>query len=299
MTRPRKANIVLLRGPGELLHVPTFCSLHGFIEGSAFMISPTCIIAGLGASLGMHVEKVEGATGDYHTDLSAKAAATARLFRRKRRRKRRDVREHNGRDAGEERQHGDRDRNFSFGFVHVKAVDDAGHDRSSALKREWLERCDAMVAEIAERLWKEEVVQTEDDTEEDAYCDSGDYTIVVTGDHTTTVCTGDHSFEPVPFVICKLSRVMLGRQRGAELGSAAAADAATASSSGAASASTEEAIGGDSTTKSTASSHDVLQDTVSSFSEVDAARGALGRFCGSEVMHLIKGFAEAGAGAIR
>ena len=37
------------------------------------MIAPTAIIAGLGISLGMDIVEVEGATGDYHTNLINKA----------------------------------------------------------------------------------------------------------------------------------------------------------------------------------------------------------------------------------
>jgi 2,3-bisphosphoglycerate-independent phosphoglycerate mutase len=37
------------------------------------MIAPTAIIAGLGMSLEMDIVEVEGATGDYHTNLINKA----------------------------------------------------------------------------------------------------------------------------------------------------------------------------------------------------------------------------------
>ena len=36
------------------------------------MIAPTAIIAGLGQSIGLDMIKVEGATGDYHTNLDNK-----------------------------------------------------------------------------------------------------------------------------------------------------------------------------------------------------------------------------------
>lgn len=39
------------------------------------MIAPTAIINGLGQTLGMDIIKVKGATGDYSTDLIAKADA--------------------------------------------------------------------------------------------------------------------------------------------------------------------------------------------------------------------------------
>eukprot|EP00741_Cyanophora_paradoxa_P007660 tig00001164_g7409.t1 len=155
------ANAVLLRGPGCRLSVEPFEERHGL---RPFMIAPTCIIAGLGISLGMHVEAVPGATGDYHTDLQAKARAAAELFAR-------------AGDAG-----------YDFGFVHVKAVDDAGHDRNAALKVEFLERCDAMVASLLDALSRPPHRPEE-------------FVVCVTGDHSTPVDFGDHSHEPVPFAV--------------------------------------------------------------------------------------------------
>lgn len=98
------ANIVLLRGPGERINVPTFEEVHGL---KPFMIAPTCIIAGLGMSLGFDLVKAPGATGDYHTNLLSKAETALAMLAT-----------------------GD----YDFGFVHVKAVDDAGHDRDVVKK---------------------------------------------------------------------------------------------------------------------------------------------------------------------
>jgi 2,3-bisphosphoglycerate-independent phosphoglycerate mutase len=53
--------------------------------------------------------QVDGATGDYHTNLSAKKDALVRNLTPP-------------------------DSDFSFGFLHVKAVDDAGHDKNRGLK---------------------------------------------------------------------------------------------------------------------------------------------------------------------
>ena len=51
--------------------------------------------------------KVPGATGDYHTDLLAKGrACTDNLL----------------------------NTDYTFGFLHIKAIDDAGHDRNVNLK---------------------------------------------------------------------------------------------------------------------------------------------------------------------
>ena len=71
------ANCVLLRGCGARVQVPTFWERHGL---AAFMIAPTCLIRGLGASLEMDIIDVPGATGDYFTDLSAKADCALRAM---------------------------------------------------------------------------------------------------------------------------------------------------------------------------------------------------------------------------
>ncbi len=67
-----------------------------------FMIAPTCIISGLGKSIGIDVVIAPGATGDYHTDLISKARTAVATLQG--------------------------DKGYNFAFVHVKAVDDAGHD---------------------------------------------------------------------------------------------------------------------------------------------------------------------------
>lgn len=119
-----EANIVLLRGPGERINVPTFEEIHGM---KPFMIAPTCIIAGLGMSLGFDLVKAPGATGDYHTNLISKAETALHML-----------------GQGE----------YDFAFVHVKAVDDAGHDRDVAKKVEKtrLEPCHSFIFICSEGL---------------------------------------------------------------------------------------------------------------------------------------------------
>jgi 2,3-bisphosphoglycerate-independent phosphoglycerate mutase len=85
------------------------------------------------------------------------------------------------------------------------------------------------------------------------YCFSSFFPLLyssVTGDHSTPVLYGDHSFEPVPFVI---SILPMEKQ----------------------------------------CLHPTIQtlfdtDCTQNFNEIDASKGVLGRFPGSEVMPLIK-----------
>lgn len=71
------------------------------------MIAPTAIIKGVGRSVGLRIEEVKDATGYYNSNLDNKAIHAARLL--------------NTSDD-------------TFAFLHVKAVDDAGHDKDAQMK---------------------------------------------------------------------------------------------------------------------------------------------------------------------
>ncbi|KAI8148827.1 2,3-bisphosphoglycerate-independent phosphoglycerate mutase-domain-containing protein [Fennellomyces sp. T-0311] len=195
------ANCVLLRGCGSCIDIPSIEKLHGF---KSFLIAPTCIIAGLGMTAGMDILQVEGATGDYHTSFRAKGEAVVAHLK------------------------GDK---YDFGFLHIKAVDDAGHDRNIDFKIKFLEKIDVMLGDI--------ICQLSQDKE-------NDYSIIVTSDHSTPVLYGDHSCEPVPFCISRPKYAM-----------------------------------------DTSLCHG---DAVTKFEEVEAARGVLGRFCGSQMMSIAKSY---------
>ncbi|CAI5729433.1 unnamed protein product [Peronospora destructor] len=217
------ANTVLLRGPGERIDVLPFAEKHGL---TSFMIAPTCIIAGLGMSLDIEIVSAPGATGDYHTNLRSKAETALKVLR------------------GSE---------FDFGFVHVKAVDDAGHDRDVEKKVHFIERADEMISLLLEGI----------------HADCGDedneVTIVVTADHTTPVKYGDHTFEPVPFAITRVGAAHERLQPFYNSGVQTSGDNRSSNS---------------------------LTDMVTQFSELAVARGALGRFAGDQVMKLVKSFRE-------
>ncbi|KAJ4460306.1 putative bisphosphoglycerate-independent phosphoglycerate mutase [Paratrimastix pyriformis] len=201
------ANLVLLRGPGERLRVcrchrvPSFAERHGGIR--AFMIAPTAIIAGVGMTLGMDLIKVPGASGDYHSNYTAKAQAFCHALE--------------GlpplpawRAEADEGPH-------QMGFLHLKGIDDSSHDGNPALKtalaratsresnfssppgietpalqrdrRELIERADRMLGLVLNRL-------------QDG---PHDVTVFVLGDHSTPCCVKDHSCEPVPVLVCPLA----------------------------------------------------------------------------------------------
>ncbi|KAI9265981.1 2,3-bisphosphoglycerate-independent phosphoglycerate mutase-domain-containing protein [Sporodiniella umbellata] len=151
------ANCILLRGCSSCIEVPTFEEVHGL---KPFLIAPTCIIAGIGMTLGMDLVKVPGATGDYSTDFNAKARACVENIS---------------------------SNVYDFGFCHLKAVDDAGHDRDIYKKIHYLEKIDEMIGSVLQELEQKS---------------SESYTVIITGDHTTPALYGDHSCEPVPFSLC-------------------------------------------------------------------------------------------------
>ncbi len=168
------ANVILLRGCGGRIVLEDFSKKHGFEK--ACMVAPTKIIAGVGMCTGMTILNVPGASGDYKSNFTNKAKA---MF-----------------DAIKE--HG-----YDFGFLHVKAVDDASHDADTLLKISCIEVVDAMVGQLIRLLHEHRI----------------DAVIGVTGDHSTPVEYGDHSHEPVPFSMSTVKRSvsMLGGSDALEL----------------------------------------------------------------------------------
>lgn len=150
--------------------------------------------------VGIDILKAPGATGDYHTNLKSKADTLINEMTRE----------------GSQ---------YTFGFIHVKgkpmlfflgpsdsflsfffaAVDDAGHDRNVGLKVKFLQEVDKMIEHILSNLHSNEKEQ------------KNTFSICITGDHSTPVLSGDHSYEPVPFSICKVTdayQYYLNRQSG-------------------------------------------------------------------------------------
>jgi 2,3-diphosphopglycerate-independent phosphoglycerate mutase len=157
------ANVILLRGCGGRIYLEEFSKKHGFEH--ACMVAPTKIIAGVGMCTGMTILNVPGATGDYRSNFTNKAKAMCAAI------------QENG---------------YDFGFLHVKAVDDASHDANTLLKISCIEVVDAMVGQLIRMLYERGI----------------DAVIGITGDHSTPVEYGDHSHEPVPFAMSTVERVV-------------------------------------------------------------------------------------------
>ncbi|KAJ4744890.1 hypothetical protein LUZ62_001286 [Rhynchospora pubera] len=258
------ANVVLLRGCGIRIEVPSFGKNHGL---APCMVAPTKIIAGLGLSLGIDILETPGATGDYRTLLTSKAKSIAsaltapsqpppRVF-----------------VPGEEEFKPGRVEGYDFGFLHIKAIDDAGHDKATILKVRGLEAVDQAVGQLAKLLWQAEA------------SGSFQYYLCVTGDHSTPVEYGDHSFEPVPFALCRLGD-FVGSIGEETLNAISLEDFPLPSV--AAGEDLAETVQITEVKYSPGTLVSYSGDSVSEFSEIAAARGCLGRFPGSEMMGVIK-----------
>eukprot|EP00352_Strombidinopsis_acuminata_P000283 CAMPEP_0176344172 /NCGR_PEP_ID=MMETSP0126-20121128/4502_1 /TAXON_ID=141414 ORGANISM="Strombidinopsis acuminatum, Strain SPMC142" /NCGR_SAMPLE_ID=MMETSP0126 /ASSEMBLY_ACC=CAM_ASM_000229 /LENGTH=238 /DNA_ID=CAMNT_0017690503 /DNA_START=265 /DNA_END=981 /DNA_ORIENTATION=+ len=94
------SNFVTLRGASKRISATSFVEKHDL---KAFMIAPTAIIRGVGITFGIDLIDVEGTTGYYDSNLNGKADATVKAI-----------------TSGK----------YDFGFMHIKAVDDAGHDKN-------------------------------------------------------------------------------------------------------------------------------------------------------------------------
>ncbi|KAH6836941.1 Cofactor-independent phosphoglycerate mutase [Perilla frutescens var. hirtella] len=243
------ANLVLLRGCGIRIE----------------------IIAGLGLSLGIDILEAPGATGDYRTLLTSKATAIARALSAP------SNSCPNVFVPGEDEHKPGNYDGYDFGFLHIKAIDDAGHDKASVFKAKGLEAVDKAIGQLAKLLWQAESTG------------AFQYYICVTGDHSTPVEYGDHSFEPVPFALCRVKDFVGAVGGESHISNISlnpfplptvepSEDLADAYRN------REE--------KQEKQGRAFKGDSVFEFNEIAAARGILGRFTGSEMMGIIKAFLQ-------
>lgn len=132
------------------------------------MIAPTAIIRGVGLNFNFDMIDVPETTGFYNSNLNNKMIYAVDAIK-----------------SGK----------YDFGFVHIKAVDDAGHDKDYDMKVKQLEKSDKAVELLIKLLG-----QLDEDT-----------LIVITGDHTTPVHYGDHTSEPVPVLISSAHAARSGK----------------------------------------------------------------------------------------
>ncbi len=105
-----KANVLLLRGAGEVPHIPPFEKRYGM---KLAVVSGTTLIKGIGRILGGDVIEVEGATGNRYTNVKGKVEAAIKALE-----------------------------THDFVLLHFKATDELGHDGDFDGKREFIEKLD-------------------------------------------------------------------------------------------------------------------------------------------------------------
>ncbi|MHA2179286.1 MAG: 2,3-bisphosphoglycerate-independent phosphoglycerate mutase [Candidatus Thorarchaeota archaeon] len=144
------ANAILLRGPGRHSDVPSLPQRYGI---KSAVIAGGALYIGSAKYVGMEHIQVEGQTGTIDTNFDNIAAKTIETI-----------------ESG-----------FNYVFVHIKATDNASHDGNAKEKILAIERTDAMIGKILEKV--------------------GDKIVMaVTGDHSTPVCIKEHSCDPVPIL---------------------------------------------------------------------------------------------------
>ncbi|PQQ03481.1 putative 2 3-bisphosphoglycerate-independent phosphoglycerate mutase [Prunus yedoensis var. nudiflora] len=240
------ANLVLLRGCGIRIEVPPFEKKHGLWP---CMVAPTKIIAGLGLSLGIDILEAPGATGDYRTLLTSKATAIAKALSAPLQSC------PNVFVPGEDEHKPGRSDGYDFGFLHVKAIDDAGHDKATIFKVKALEAVDRAIGQLARLLWENESM-------------------------------GNFDFEPVPFTICSLKDFVDAVGVETILGGSLDPFPLPTVKDGEHLAEDVKIEQGERSKQPRAFSG----DSVYEFNEIAAARGCLGRFPGGEMMGVIKNF---------
>jgi 2,3-bisphosphoglycerate-independent phosphoglycerate mutase len=107
------ANIVLMRGAGEMGDFPPFEKKYG-LSGS--VISAASLITGIGNAVGLEQVHVGGITGSQNSNIAGKIAAAQQELRKK-----------------------------DFVLVNIKGADESGHDGLAQQKRNFIEKIDAVL----------------------------------------------------------------------------------------------------------------------------------------------------------
>ncbi len=110
------ANIVLMRGAGEMGHFEPFSKKYG-ISGS--VISAASLIKGIGNVVGLSPVHVEGITGSQNSNIPGKITAAITELKTK-----------------------------DFVLVNIKGADESGHDGLAEQKRDFITKTDAALAPL-------------------------------------------------------------------------------------------------------------------------------------------------------
>jgi 2,3-bisphosphoglycerate-independent phosphoglycerate mutase len=110
------ANIILMRGAGEMGHFEPFSTRYG-ISGS--VISAASLISGIGSAVGLSLVPVTGITGSQDSNIKGKITAAITELKTK-----------------------------DFVLVNIKGADESGHDGLAEQKRDFITQTDAALAPL-------------------------------------------------------------------------------------------------------------------------------------------------------
>jgi 2,3-bisphosphoglycerate-independent phosphoglycerate mutase len=110
------ANIVLMRGAGEMGHFEPFSKRYG-LSGS--VISAASLINGIGSSVGLSRISVKGITGSQDSNIPGKIAAAIEELKTK-----------------------------DFVLVNIKGADESGHDGLAGQKRDFITKTDSALTPL-------------------------------------------------------------------------------------------------------------------------------------------------------
>lgn len=164
------ANALLFRGCSR---APSFVSFDIFhkVNWNPTMMARTCIISGIGKGIGFNI--IPSSSGD----LGEENVSTIRE------------------DLLDYIDSFHQSYSCNFGFFHIKHVDEASHEHDFAHKIHLIQSIDSILKDAIDKITAE--------------FESDMFRIVLTGDHTTLCRLGEHSSEPVPFIVSEpLSRLI-------------------------------------------------------------------------------------------
>lgn len=156
-------NAILFRGCSRAPNFPNFDSFHK-VDWNPLMMARTCIISGIGQSLGFKMippPNDKNLSKNYNNILE--------------------------KDILEFLNNIIINKNCKFAFFHIKDVDEASHEQDYVYKKHLIESIDSIIGLLVDNFKNK--------------FDSDEFRIVVTGDHSTSCRIGEHSCEPVPFLV--------------------------------------------------------------------------------------------------
>lgn len=145
------ANALLFRGGGQAPHIPSFEKEYGLCGGC---VAETGLVRGVGVYVGLQEVSPQGATGGLDTDCQALVRASLQLLEQ-----------------------------VPFCLLNYKACDIASHDGDPELKKKLVEKMDAALSPLVEKVKK------------------GELLLGITGDHSTPCALKEHSGDPVPLLL--------------------------------------------------------------------------------------------------